>query len=423
MHRLTEDQSSALRLLRGGENVFLTGAAGTGKTYVLETYMDECREQGKVVLAMAPTGIAARSLKDGLTIHGALSLAPGVLDPKHTFKRGKRILEAADVVVIDEISMVRIDLFERFCQFFKMAEQTTGKKQLIVVGDFFQLPPVVTYRETDALGVLFPGCEPYYCFLSSRWDGLELVGCVLREIVRQHDKDFYTALAQARLGDDACIDYLAKRVVDRRVSYDESAIWLCGHKGLVNRLNTEGLDSLDGGRTTYHAYSSGEVYDTDLKTNEALVLKNGARVMTLVNDASKLYYNGSFGTVLSCEDDFVCVEFDNGNILNIPPYTWYIKNNYVSGGARRGYVVRTETVGTFTQIPLQLAYATTIHKSQGQTFSKVNLNVDTFDSGQLYVGLSRCSDIEGLYIYPELKSEHLLVSERVKDFYARLDLY
>lgn len=424
--RFTSDQADAFRALMSGRNVFLTGEAGTGKSFVLNAYLEECEMMDKKVLAMAPTGIAALNLRKGATIHRSLGIKPSFCDPDEELGKPRSVLMEADVIVVDEISMVRIDLFERMAKMIIAAKRASGTKQIIIVGDFFQLPPVVTNRDEEALLACWPGNIEGYCFKSAYWKGLMLEPYVLHEVVRQTDSAYISALNHARRGDPSCADFFNKHAIKKRSDAPEEALWLCTTNKAADGINEERLAKIPGRASSYVATVEGEIGRGDMPTAERLRLKVGARVMSVANDADGEYQNGSLGTVTSLSSESVRVRFDDtGASCEIKPKRWSILKPVVSekkdDKGEKIRVIDHVELGAFVQVPLRLAWAVTIHKSQGQTFDNVVVETHAFATGQLYVGLSRCRTSAGLTLYPKLEAKYLHEQADVVSFYDSLE--
>lgn len=423
---LTEDQALALRDLVAGKSVFLTGNAGTGKSYVLDRFLAYLDETETAHLAMAPTGVAALQLRGGTTIHRALGAPVGFIDPAAPTRKPSKALKAARVVVVDEVSMVRVDLFEWVMKSIFSAEAASSHKQVVLVGDFFQLPPVVTDRDRDMLMRFYPGNHAGWPFLSEYWKGFALVPHVLRQVVRQSDPELVEMLNRARVGDPSCADYFNARSRSSRAYCPEDAIFLCPSNRLAASINGERLEALGERIRTFTATVSGDVKDSDMRLiDRELRLAVGARVMSLVNDAELRYVNGSMGYVTGFTDaGEVEVAFDNGRTVPIGRKTWEIKSPRVVRGldefGKPADRVENEKVGEFDQMPLKLAYAVTIHKSQGLTFDKVVVGTNVFAAGQLYVALSRCTCSEGMTITPRFEPRRLRADPDVVGFYDGL---
>lgn len=429
--RFTKGQVEAMEALRGGRNVFLSGNAGTGKSFVLNAFIEELEEREVPYLAMAPTGIAALNLKNGTTIHRTLQIGHGLLDPHETDRRNltRKVLNKAEVVIIDEVSMCRIDLFERVMNMVLAANRKGSKKQVVLVGDFFQLPPVVTDADRDILMSWYPGNEEGYAFKSLFWQGMAFEPHVLTEVVRQSDPEFIGQLNRARIGDRECIDYFNGRSVSDRKRAPEDDLWLCATNRMASTINDERVEELvkAGGKARmYIASVYGDVKPSDKATDEKLRLIEGARVMLLANMPDLGLSNGSLGTVTECGDGSVTVDFDDCPYdVEVEPKEWKVLKSTIRDTVdKEGKPTQelvTDEVGVFTQIPLRLAFAITIHKSQGQTFERCAVHSKVFGAGMLYVALSRCTTYDGLTVWPKIERERLYANQAVIDFYASLE--
>lgn len=418
MYSLNEEQKKALELLEAGENVFLTGDAGTGKTFLLEHYIKN--NEDKNLLVCAPTGIAALNI-EGTTIHRAFGL------PLHPQINGyitkcPKVIEQADIIIIDEISMCRIDIFEHIIRVldFKKLEKNKDT-QLIVVGDFFQLPPVITPDDREVLIKVYPNLAEGYCFESPLWAGCNFKNIVLTQIMRQDDKEFKDNLNKARIGDNSCINYF-NQCVGREV---QDPVYLTAFNKEANQINRERLDELDTEEIKLKATITGEVHQSEYPTEEELVLKIGARIMCLINDSAGEYVNGSLGTVVDYKGGHLVIQFDNqkeGTLISIPEHSFEYYDYEVkevtdsSGNAKK--ILEKNVRGTFSQFPVKLSYAITIHKSQGQTYDCVKIRPRTFTDGQLYVALSRGTSIDNISLDYPIKYDYLKTSQKVLKLYG-----
>lgn len=429
--KFTEGQAAAMAALRDGRNVFLTGNAGTGKSYVLNAFIEELEDDDVPFLAMAPTGIAAQNLENGTTIHRTLQVGFGILDPNEKDRKAltRKVLQKASVVIIDEISMCRIDLFERVMNMVLAAKRVSGPKQVVLVGDFFQLPPVVSDSDRSMLLQFWPGNDEGYAFRSTLWNGMGFEPHVLTEVVRQNDPVFIEQLNRARIGDESCINYFNRRAISNRKYGPADDLWLCATNAMASTINNERVSALEKngacGRT-FVAKVSGDVKPSDKPTDDRLRLIEGARVMLLSNMPDEGLANGSLGTVVGTDDDCVFVDFDDiGETVPIEPKQWKVLKSTVRDSVdQSGKPVQklvNDVVGAFTQIPLRLAFAITIHKSQGQTFEHCVVHSKTFGAGMLYVALSRCTTFDGLTVWPKIESNRLFANKAVIDFYQSLE--
>ncbi len=408
-------QSEALAILDAGANVFLTGAPGAGKTYVLNEFIHQARSRGASVAVTASTGIASTHI-NGQTIHSwsgigvATALTQSLL--KQIKTRRRRKIQAVDILVIDEVSMMHawlFDMVDQVCRAVRRDPRPFGGLQVVVSGDFFQLPPVSTSnRNRD---ILTPSPE----FVESReqyakagrnpegfiteslvWSELKPVVCYLTEQHRQDDGTLLTVLSDIR---DGAVDDDDRAVLASRIGImprdNEVAVHLFPVNRQADGLNDLRLSQIDEDEHVFYAESAGQASLVErLKKNmlapERLVLKTGATVMALRNDADRQYVNGSIGTVRGfvseAKGGWPIVEFENGNIVTLRQASWEMMDG--------------ETVlASVNQVPLRCAWAITIHKSQGMTLDRAVMDLRrTFAPGMGYVALSRVERLDGLYL-------------------------
>ena len=279
---LREQQKKALTAMESGKNVFLSGEAGTGKSYVLKQFIE--RNRNKNIVICAPTGIAALNI-GGVTLHRAFKVPiaplPYTMEGKYS-----DVIAEAEIIIIDEISMSRADLFEYVTKSIFEAEKVSEKhKQLIVIGDFFQLPPVLTERDKKVLPELSGNG---FAFTAPSWQEFDFVTVVLSDVVRQLDIQFVNALNGVRSGDKASINWVNSHT---SVQENTQAVYLCGTNRQAQEINKKQIDKLKGKSTVYTATIEGTVLSSDKPTSDKLYLKSGARIMTLTN--TKEYRNGS----------------------------------------------------------------------------------------------------------------------------------
>ena len=415
MSTLNKEQTKAFEIMASGKNVFLTGNAGTGKSFLIKAFITYCQSIGKNIMVTAPTGIAALNI-DGSTIHRAFKVPLDPIGPRTHISKITEAVKNADIIIIDEISMVRFDVFSYIIRAIEKAcKITKTSKQLIVVGDFFQLSPVLTDYQRNILARLWPiDIQEGFAFEAPEWSKMNFKNIVLTQAVRQTEPAFIKSLNSIRRGGTPALADLRKLCA---LNPSNDAIYVCSTNSEATAFNTNSLAKLNTKERYFEADIIGKVSDNDKAVDDSVCLKIGARVMTLVNNTEGYYKNGSMGYVTDFVDDGVVVQIDDGIKILIQPYTWEI----VEYDVQNGRLVKN-IIGSYTQIPLKLAYAITIHKSQGQTFSKVNLNPYCFCAGQLYVALSRVTTSKGLYIKQRyVNPKWLMTSHTVIDFYNSIE--
>jgi len=402
------------------KNIFLTGKAGTGKSTLLQYFLKHTK---KNVVALAPTGVAAVNIQ-GQTIHSFFRFKPDItLQGVHSIKIRKTqrdIYEKIDTIVIDEISMVRADLLDCVDEFLKLYGKKKdfpfGGVQMVFFGDLFQLSPVVTPSEQEIFRDVYK--SPYF-FDAHSFKELDFEFFEFDKIYRQKEEKFISFLGKIR-NKTITEDHLRELNYRCRPQFqpkeDELYVYLTTTNAMADRNNQQQLNRLKTENFHFKGEMTGKFDEKNLPTHKDLNIKIGAQVMLLNNDASGRWVNGTVGKVVSVIDDFiVCVELLNGNRVEVTPFTWEMFRYVFDEETQK---LKAESVGAFTQYPLKLAWAITIHKSQGKTFTKVILDIGngTFSHGQAYVALSRCTNFDGLILKKPILKKHILLDQRVVDF-------
>ena len=409
-------------------HVFITGKAGTGKSTLLDHFRKTTR---KDVAVLAPTGVAALNVQ-GQTIHSFFGFKPSVT-PEKIKKVGGRegsIYREFDAIVIDEVSMVRADLLDCIEKFLRLngpyGKQWFGGVQMIFIGDLYQLPPVVAGAEKEIFTHRYE--TPYFfsaqVFKESAFD-MDFVE--LERVYRQTEPDFIALLnaIRNRTYTDEDLERLNRNYRPGFVEPDdEFYITLTSTNDLATARNLEKLDALTGAPEEYRGRLIGAFDQSSLPADEDLMLKIGAQVMLVNNDKYGRWVNGSLGKVTGIkrepgQDDSILVTLQDGEVVEVAPYTWELFEYQYDRSTKH---ISTRKTGAFTQYPIRLAWAVTIHKSQGKTFDKVVIDVGrgAFAHGQVYVALSRCTNFEGIVLAQRIKKGHIRMDWRVAQFLTRL---
>lgn len=395
-------------------HVFLTGEAGTGKTTFLKYFR---QHTNKNFIVLAPTGIAAINI-GGQTIHSFFNFPPKLIREKdiHALKRHHRLFMALELVIIDEASMMRADLLDSIDHSLRLNKANMlvpfGGVQMLLIGDMHQLPPIISKELTDHYPKMY---ESRYFFSSRAFRSVHFEHLWLTKIYRQKDRAFTALLNKIRANEIGPHDLkqLNSRV-HKSCDNFEDCITLTPTNAQANAINETKLAKLDSQVFEYTAKILGDFDVPSYPNDVKLQLKVGAQVLMIKNDAEKRWVNGSIGEVVELKKDLVEVRIGEG-VYDVEPIGWE-KMKYTFD-ENENYI-REEVIGRYEQYPMKLAWAITIHKSQGLTFDRMILDIGcgAFESGQTYVAISRCRDFYQLYLKKPISMRDIRLDKKIKEF-------
>lgn len=412
-------------------SLFLTGKAGTGKSTFLR-YITHTTKKKHVILA--PTGIAAINV-GGSTLHSFFKLPFYPLLPndnrysvrnlRKTLKYNSekiKLIKEVELIIIDEISMVRADIIDFIDKILRVYAQNMrvpfGGKQLLLVGDMYQLEPVLKEEERTLLQPFYPS---KFFFDAHIFREMQLICIELQKVYRQTDPLFISILDHIRTSNTSQTDL---SILNQRVgntshqNHDGLAITLSTRRDSVDYINQQHLQQLPGEPTVFYGIIEGEFPENNLPTPMKLEIKTGAQVLFVKNDRDKRWVNGTLGTVIGMGDEsdgLIYVRTEQGEDVDVEQDIW---SNVRYTYNEKEQKIEEEVIGTFRQFPIRLAWAITIHKSQGLTFNQVNIDLSggVFAGGQTYVALSRCRSLEGINLEAPIKKENIFISREITSF-------
>lgn len=412
------------------QSVFLTGKAGTGKSTFLKYIRDNIK---KKYVVLAPTGIAAVNV-GGVTMHSFFRIPLKPLlpdDPDFAVKRLRermkypkdlrKLIKELELIIIDEISMVRADVIDFIDKILRVyssnMREPFGGKQLLLVGDIFQLEPVVT---SDMREVLRTHYQNSYFFSANAFSQIEIVPIELKKIYRQNDSQFISMLDRIRMGRPLQEDVLKlnQRVFERdsaSTNDDKMVMTLATRRDMVDTINENRLKELSSKEMTYTGQITGDFPENSLPTTMELTIKVGAQVVFIKNDREKRWVNGSIGKIVKAKKNSIEIELESGAKYAVEKAVW---ENIVYKYDEKTNRVIENVIGTFEQYPIKLAWALTVHKSQGLTFNNVVIDIGrgAFSSGQTYVALSRCRSFEGMQLRSTVSERDIFVNPSIIEF-------
>jgi ATP-dependent exoDNAse (exonuclease V) alpha subunit len=411
-----ERQDCLYLLNQTKQNLFITGKAGTGKSTLVAYFRNQAK---KNTVLVAPTGIAALNIR-GQTIHSFFKFPPRLINRSSIKKLAyRKLYQDLECLVIDEVSMVRADMLDNIDRFLRLngpdKNKPFGGVQIILVGDLYQLPPVVTNEENEIMSMMY---ETPYFFSAEAYKQNNFEMIELKTIYRQKEEVFIGILNQIRTGgaDEDLLEQINSRFGTEFMT--DKHIYLCTTNMSANSINLNRLAQISGPVYKFKAKVEDNfpTEERNLPVELVLNLKTGARVLFVKNDKNGQWVNGSLGAVAKVDEDRIFVRLDdNDEVVEVTKEYWEnVRYEYNSDTGEIG----TSTLGKLYQYPLKLAWAITIHKSQGMTFDKVCLDFSRspFAHGQTYVALSRCKKLSGLVLTRKITPADILIDEQVVEF-------
>lgn len=408
---MEDKQQQAIEMIKSGKNIFITGSGGVGKSWVINQVTD------KHTIVTAPTGIAALNVK-GITCHKAFGLPIGIPQRSDYAKSNRNVNNlfggtGIKRIIIDEVGMLRadyLDLINHRLQQARYNKLPFGGIQVVLVGDFYQLEPIVSEMEQP---YFYKSYKTPFAFGAKCWnfDTIEL-----SKVYRQSDERQIQLLNSVRKKESDYTQSLAE-ISSMSLDTDDGCLHLCSYKKDASTINTRYYDQVQGTKKTYTSYISGHWNDSEKAVDDVINLKVGCKVLICANDKLGMYVNGDRGTVVALHNDSIDVQLESGEAVNVEYFTWEkYKYNKVGSSFSK------DVDGMFKQLPVRLGWAVVIHKAQGMSLDNVSLDIGRgcFSHGQLYVALSRIRDLTKLHLSRPIREEDVIVRPEVKEFYGHM---
>jgi len=405
------------------KNIFITGKAGTGKSTLLQYFKKTTK---KKIVVLAPTGVAALNV-GGQTIHSFFRFQPDI-NPSIVEKylgHNKELYKIIETIIIDEISMVRADLLDCIDKFLRLNGKNKNKPfggvQMIFIGDLYQLPPVIKGKEREIFKKHY---KSQYFFDAKVFENLEMEFIELEKIYRQKDPQFIELLnaVRNRSVTEQDIKEINKRLnPDFEPPQNDFYINLTTTNDLSNMINEKELLKLKGELFNFKGKIKGKFDKKDLPTENDLKLKINSQIMLINNDPMHKWVNGTIGKIIDIKKDekeAIILELSNNKKVKVGKFTWDIYKLYYNKETK---TLDSDIIGSFTQYPLRLSWAVTIHKGQGKTFDKVIIDIGkgTFSHGQVYVALSRCTTLDGIILKKPIEKKHIFMDWKIVNFLTK----
>ena len=407
------------------DHFFITGKAGTGKSTLLQVFR---KTTAKKVVVLSPTGISALNVQ-GQTIHSFFQFPPKLMHRGELFvnKRLVRLLKAVEAIIIDEVSMVRADVLDAIdfsLQLHRNSAAPFGGVQMLFFGDLYQLPPVVSSQEErEYFRTTYP--SPYFFDAQVFSSHVPLQMIELTRVYRQNERHFIRLLDAIRTMqlDYEDMDTLNERYIPDAI-IEEPYLTLCSTNAAAQQINKERLERLITPSYYYSGEVKGDFNEKLFPTDYKLELKVDGQVMLIRNDPERRFVNGTLARIVALEEDKITVnlatESGKPEIIELPKMTWEVNKYTIT--TDKDNPIKAEVTGSFIQYPVRLAWAVTIHKSQGKTYDRVAIDLGrgAFEHGQTYVALSRCRSLQGVFLKKPLTPRDIMVDERIAEFYETM---